>query len=185
MTMLRRGFLTQAAATAVAANCAWSTPALAGVNDPAENKTISLHNPNTGERIRTTFWRDGWFDPRALGEINHFMRDWRQDAVVDFDPYLVGILHNICLECRFAGEVTVLSGYRTKATNDWLRNHPRYSAAPNSMHLYARAVDFTLPAISLSKVKSAARRFQVGGIGYYPSMHFIHVDTGRRRFWRS
>jgi len=79
--------------------------------------------------------------------------------------------------------VVALSGYRTKATNDWLRKHPRYSAAENSMHLFGRALDFTLPAASLHKVRDAARRIGGGGVGYYPKQHFVHIDTGEARYW--
>lgn len=183
--MNRRQFLTRTFAKAAAASFAMSLPALAGINDPDENKVIRLYNPDTRERLRTTFWRGSWFDSHALEEINYFMRDWRQDAVANFDPYLVGLLHNICQECGYSGEVVVLSAFRTQATNEWLRRNPRYGAARNSLHLYGRAVDFTLPSQSLSRVKNAARRFQMGGIGYYPKMHFVHVDTGEQRYWRA
>jgi uncharacterized protein YcbK (DUF882 family) len=179
----RRRMILKTAAFAAASLSASSLPALAGVNDKDKNKVIRLYNPNNRERLRAVFWRDGWFDARAMDDINHFMRDWRQDQQVNFDPYVVGLLHSICQECGHAGEVVILSGYRTKATNDWLRNHPRYSAAKDSLHLYGRAADFTFPSTSLRKVKDAARKFQQGGVGYYPKQHFVHIDTGEERYW--
>lgn len=179
----RRRMFLKTAAYAAAGLCASSLPALAGVNDKDKNKVIRLYNPNNGERIRTVFWRDDWFDADGMAEINHFMRDWRQDRQIDIDPYVVGLLHSVCQDCGFSGEVVMLSGYRTRATNDWLRNHPRYAAAKDSLHLYGRATDFSLPSTSLRKARDAARKFQRGGVGYYPKQHFIHIDTGEERYW--
>ncbi|MBO9428390.1 DUF882 domain-containing protein [Sulfitobacter sp. R18_1] len=183
--MDRRRFLSRAAALSVAGAMASPIPAMAGVNDPATNKSIRLMNANNGERLTATFWRGDWFDAGAIEEINHFMRDWRKNEVIDFDPYLVGILHNVCLDTRYGKEVIVLSGYRTKSTNDWLRRDPRYNASKNSLHMFGRAVDFTLPQRPLKDVRNAARRFQVGGLGYYPTQNFIHIDTGEQRYWTS
>ncbi|MDH5558052.1 MAG: DUF882 domain-containing protein, partial [Alphaproteobacteria bacterium] len=32
-------------------------------------------------------------------------------------------------------------------------------------------------------LRNAAKSLQAGGVGYYPKSNFIHVDTGRVRFW--
>ena len=35
----------------------------------------------------------------------------------------------------------------------------------------------------LADLRSAALSLQMGGVGYYPSSNFIHLDSGRVRFW--
>lgn len=181
--LTRRGLLSGGAMALAAIASPRTLSAFNGVNDPHENKVVRLYNPNTGERLRATYWRSGWFDGGALTEISLLLRDWRQDQAVDFDPYVIDRLHSICAACGFSGEIVALSGYRTKATNDWLRRQPRYNAAENSLHLYGRALDFTLPAASLFKVGDVARHLGGGGVGYYPKQHFVHIDTGEERYW--
>ncbi len=183
--MMQRRNLLKTLALAGVASAVPSLPAWAGVNDPDKNKTIRLHNPNNNEKLKATFWRGDWFDAGALSEISHFMRDWRENETVDFDPYLVLMLHDVCEQCHYTGDVIVLSGYRTRKTNNWLLRDSRYNAAPNSLHLEGRAVDFTLPRQPLREVRNAARGLQVGGLGYYPRQSFIHADTGRKRYWNS
>lgn len=51
------------------------------------------------------------------------------------------------------------------------------------MHLYGKAIDIRLPGSDLSKLHSAARSLRGGGVGLYRASNFIHVDTGRVRYW--
>jgi uncharacterized protein YcbK (DUF882 family) len=37
--------------------------------------------------------------------------------------------------------------------------------------------------VSLDRVRAAARTLRQGGVGYYPASNFVHVDTGRVRYW--
>ncbi len=183
--MDRRKLITSLAATAGLA-CTSIRPAFAltgQVNDPNENKQLSLRNPHNNETLTATFWRSGWFDYGALEDLNHFMRDWRKDEVTEIDPRLFESLHSVCSEVGYSKEIIMLSGYRTKATNDWLRRNPKYGAAKDSLHIKGKAIDFTLPGQAISNVRKAARKFHDGGIGYYPTQYFVHIDTGNSRSW--
>jgi uncharacterized protein YcbK (DUF882 family) len=51
------------------------------------------------------------------------------------------------------------------------------------LHMYGRAIDIRLPEYSLSELRKAALSLKIGGVGYYPKSNFIHIDTGRVRFW--
>lgn len=179
--MDRRNFLKQFGSCAAAGVASGILPAAAAagrVNDPGDNKQIHFYNPRTSERLVATYWRRNWFDQGALREINYFMRDWRENAVTDFDPFLIDTVHSITAEIGYSKEVVVLSGYRTEKTNRRIRR-----AATDSMHLYGRAVDFTLPSQSLRKVRDAVKKVHKGGLGYYPKQHFVHVDSGSPRYW--
>lgn len=158
---------------------------LARINDPDTFKTVKLNNQNTNEKVKVVFWRNGWFDKDAFEEIEYFFRDWRENKTHNIDPYLIDALHKIGEESGGDKEIVILSGYRTPKTNNWLVNHPKYRAAENSLHTYGRAVDFTLPNRRLYNAGKFARSLQVGGVGYYPNNYFIHVDTGKVRYWRS
>jgi uncharacterized protein YcbK (DUF882 family) len=51
------------------------------------------------------------------------------------------------------------------------------------MHLYGRAMDFSVPGLSPVILAKIAAQFKAGGIGIYPSRNFIHLDTGGVRMW--
>ena len=78
--------------------------------------------------------------------------------------------------------VTVLSAYRTVATNRKLAS-TTFGVADNSQHLYGRALDIRLE----TRLEDAMRRpkIQRGGVGWYPRSGFIHLDTGPVRHWTS
>jgi uncharacterized protein YcbK (DUF882 family) len=43
--------------------------------------------------------------------------------------------------------------------------------------------DIRLPGVPLAGLHKSARELRSGGVGYYPSSDFIHVDTGPIRAW--
>jgi hypothetical protein len=75
----------------------------------------------------------------------------------------------------------VLSGYRTKKTNDMLAKRI-FGVAEKSQHLAGRAIDITLDS-NLKPAASVARKMSRGGVGWYPTNHFIHLDSGPVRNW--
>ena len=78
-------------------------------------------------------------------------------------------------------EATVLSAYRTRATNEMLARST-FGVADNSQHIFGRAIDIYMPA-RLDVAMESARAMQRGGVGWYPDSHFIHLDTGPVRNW--
>ena len=49
--------------------------------------------------------------------------------------------------------------------------------------MQAEAIDIRLHGIPTSELRDAALRLQRGGVGYYRSSDFVHVDVGRVRHW--
>lgn len=83
----------------------------------------------------------------------------------------------------FGKPCTVLSSYRSPAYNR------RVGGASRSQHLEFNALDITIKGVSAKRVYerllqwSSEGRFK-GGIGYYPSSGFVHIDTrGRNATW--
>ena len=52
-----------------------------------------------------------------------------------------------------------------------------------SLHMRAMAIDVRVPDRPLAAVRDAALALRLGGVGYYATSDFIHVDVGRVRFW--
>jgi uncharacterized protein YcbK (DUF882 family) len=74
--------------------------------------------------------------------------------------------------------IHVNSGYRTFATN-WNTE----GSALNSRHVLGRAVDITVPGVTLARLAGMASVFGQGGVGMYLNKGFVHVDTGEERVW--
>ncbi len=146
-------------------------------------KRLRLYHTHTGEHIDATFWVDGEYIYEELDRLNIFLRDYKTDEIFPMDVNLIEYLHSIKRALRTQKEFNILSAYRSQKTNLYLRKHSR-GVAKNSFHLYGKAVDINLPGYRLSTLKYAALSLRRGGVGYYPKSHFIHIDTGKPRFWR-
>jgi uncharacterized protein YcbK (DUF882 family) len=49
--------------------------------------------------------------------------------------------------------------------------------------MVGKAMDIRLPEVKLKTLREAAASLKRGGVGYYPASNFVHVDTGRVRYW--
>lgn len=152
---------------------------------PGVPPEVNMVNSNTGDTIFLRFWRPEGYDPDALALADWFMRDWREDAITNFDPRLLWGLANIrhaFMQDGHDGVIQVHSGFRTPKTNEMLRRKSS-GVAGNSFHLKARAVDFRLPNIPIGEVAEKALETGLGGVGQYMKSDFVHLDTGPQRFW--
>jgi len=154
----------------------WRSPA---ANTP---RTLAFNNVHTGESIRTTYWERGAYLPSALHEIDYFFRDFRANEVKPIDPRLLDLLTELHAKLGATQPFDLISGYRTAATNAWLAAQSE-GVARHSMHVEAKAADIHLPGVELKSLQMAALDLGEGGVGYYPSSGFVHVDTGRVRRW--
>lgn len=137
---------------------------------------LRLTNTNTGESYDVQLFVDGGWNPNALLVCDHLMRDWRQAESVACDRKLYASLY--VMQRFFAPNerIRINSGFRTRKTNDLLRAKG-YNPADNSQHLYARAVDFSIPGAKLRDVATAVRELKIGGTGLYLNDGFVHMDT--------
>ena len=143
---------------------------------------ISLVNDRTGEWLNTVYWADGEYIPDALEAVNHILRDWREEKACQMDPRVIDILaatHRL-LEC--SESYTVVSGYRTPATNALLRRRSG-GVAKNSYHIKGMAVDVTLKSRTVAQISRAGLQLHAGGVGRYTRSEFVHLDCGPVRDW--
>lgn len=176
----RRQFLKIASASA---SMVLAPAALARSAQPDRaDRILSLHNIHTGEQLRATYWSDGSYNVEELAAIDYLLRDHRSKEIMAMDKRLYDLLFSLQQRLETKGSFQVISGYRSPATNASLRKAGS-GVAKRSLHMLGKAVDIRLPGVELKQLRRAALDLGQGGVGYYPQSNFIHLDTGRRRFW--
>ncbi len=179
----RRNFL-KVGFCAAAAGLIMPLPTLAQVSAATvPERSLSLYNTHTGETLhQAVYWVDGHYVSETLDEINYLLRDHRANQVAQIDPSLFDMLHAIHSRMETSKPFHIISGYRSPVTNASLRKHSK-GVAKHSLHMDGKAMDIRLPGRQLASLRKTAMGLKVGGVGYYPDSDFVHVDTGRVRFW--
>lgn len=157
------------------------TPAFATLSTPRP-RILTLSNLNTGESIKAEFFDGRGYIQDELSRLNHFFRDYRANKIKTIDPKLFDQIYRLQVLMGTRKPVQLISGYRSLDTNNELRSHSR-GVAKKSYHTKGQAMDFHIEGISLSNVRKAALSLKAGGVGYYPSSNFVHIDTGPVRHW--
>ena len=172
----RRRFLGTIASAPVLAALPRPAAALPG---PRELRFLHTH---TGERLVVEYFDARDYLPDALATVNHFLRDFRTGDEHPIDPTLLDLLHRLTGITDSSRPFEVISGYRSPATNAMLRRQSE-GVAPGSLHMVGQAIDIRLADVPLARLRTAALSIRGGGVGYYPASNFVHVDTGRVRYW--
>lgn len=160
-----------------------SIPALAKTAQPASGeRVLRLYNTHTGEKLKTTFWAEGMFIPDAMKDINKVLRDHRTNKIAPMDPELLLLLTQLNDRLENNRELHVISGYRSPESNAKL-HAASGGVARRSLHMDAKAIDIRLPGKDLKMLHKAAMSLKGGGVGYYAGSQFVHMDTGRVRYW--
>ena len=179
---LRRIFFAAAAVLLVAlpARPADITPNPASIGEVYRLRLYHLH---TGEHIDVVYRIGNEYLPKAVAQLDHFLRDHRTGDVKDFDVKEFDLLHDLLAKLHDAnGEIDIVCGYRTPWSNNFLRTHSG-GVAQHSQHMEAKAIDIRIPGVPTSEVRDAALSMARGGVGYYPVSNFVHVDVGPVRHW--
>jgi uncharacterized protein YcbK (DUF882 family) len=121
----------------------------------------------------------------ALAQLNHLLRDFRTSLEKPIDPKLFDLLHELGGTLETDQPYHIISGYRSPETNAMLRERggAHTGVASGSLHMVGKAIDIRLPGVKLDHLRSAAASLKLGGVGFYPSSNFVHIDTGRVRYW--
>jgi uncharacterized protein YcbK (DUF882 family) len=146
-------------------------------------RRVKMYSGRTGEFIDTIYWVDGDYIPEAMKEVNYFMRDWREDAVIKYDPRNLDLIAATQNLLETDEPYLMLSGYRTPHTNAMLRSNSR-GVASNSYHMKGMAADLRMKSRSIKQMAKAALSCNAGGVGTYGRSNFVHMDCGPVRTWR-
>jgi uncharacterized protein YcbK (DUF882 family) len=164
--------------------------ALAAVGSPAEpprfffagNGRLQLHHGHFNTTLDVRYRHaDGSYNDTALAEIRRFFRSREDGREGDVSLRLVELLSFV--QSRFhPRQMTLMSGYRSPTFNADIRAAGG-KAAQASLHTEGLAADVAFAGLDLRRLWLQLRELQVGGAGYYRTGKFLHLDTGKPRFW--
>jgi uncharacterized protein YcbK (DUF882 family) len=144
---------------------------------------LRLHNVHTLEDIDIVYRVGDYYTPEAVARLNYLLRDHTTQDVKAYDPREFDLLHDILVRLnRPDATIDVVCGYRTQMTNERLRASRR-GVAEHSQHILGHAIDIQIPGSSTARIRDAALSLNEGGVGYYPTTRFVHVDVGAIRTW--
>ena len=147
-----------------------------------EERRVPLRNLWTGERRDLIYWRDGTYDRPTLDAYSYLFRDRRNGEV---EPIFYGVLDQLFFLWKALdrpARIDLVSGYRSKRTNAWLRANSA-GVARSSLHTIGMAADIRVPGLATEAVWRAAVDLRRGGAGLYRGSDFVHVDVGPVRSW--
>lgn len=151
---------------------------------------LKLHHLHTGESLDIVYRIGDTYIPSALEQLNHFLRDHRNQDVSSYDPSEFDLLHNLLTRLnRPNATIDIVCGYRSPESNEFLRTRggtvdpSETGVAEHSQHVLAKAIDIRVPGVSTRRLDQAALSLHAGGVGYYPVSQFVHVDVGPVRQW--
>ncbi len=160
------------------------TPAAFASTGGQNERQLAFRHLHTGEKIKLPYWAEGEYLADSLHRIDHLLRDFRSGDSVEMDRNLLDLLYNLQTHIGKSGEFQIISAYRSPKTNEMLRGKSQRSGvAKRSLHMRGKAMDIRLHGVELKDLRKAAIALKSGGVGYYPKSNFIHVDTGRVRYW--
>ena len=180
--LTRRGFLTSLAGAAMTLATPGVIASVASVAVPARDRELSFYNTHTVEKLSATFWSKGEYLDDGIDEISWLLRDHRAGSASPMDRKLLDLLYQLQAKVGHQGEFHVISGYRSPATNEMLNKHSS-GVAKRSYHMLGQAIDVRMPGFDTRQLHKAARSLKGGGVGYYSSSDFVHLDVGRVRYW--
>ena len=148
------------------------------------DRTISFYNIHNKETLTIQYMKGGKRLPDAMQKINWILRDWRKDEATQMDPELIDLLWEIHVELGSREPIHIISGYRSRDTNNMLRKTVGGQAS-ESRHILGKAADVHFPDVPIRQLRYSALIHERGGVGYYPTsaIPFVHVDTDRVRAW--
>src|SRR5215207_6576754 len=169
----------------IAAGVAGFVLGTSGTQDAVANgdtRALTMFHTHTKESVTVTFRRNGTYDDAGLQQLNWFLRDWRTNEPTRMDPQLFDIVWAVYREVGADVPIHIISAYRSPETNGMLHRRSR-AVAERSQHMLGKAMDISLPGIDMGRVRAAGMRLQYGGVGFYGSTGFLHLDVAGVRAW--
>ena len=157
-----------------------------GIATSGQRYMLRLHHTHTGEDINIVYRIGDTYLPEAIEKLNYFLRDHRTQDIADYDPTEFDLLHAVMTRLRKSGGVIdIVCGYRTPESNEYLRTRSEDTGvAEHSQHMLGKAIDIQVPGVRTLALRNAALAIGAGGVGYYPTSRFVHVDVGPVREWQ-
>lgn len=153
-------------------------------------RVLNVIRPQSGEKCKVLYWKDGEVIDSAYQELCHIMRDVNGKETAPIDPKLFETLWGTQAFIARYGmlkPMEILSGFRTEKSNLKLIEQG-IPAARQSLHMSGKAADVRIVSLNANVLGGLVRSFRTGGVGYYyregPRGGWIHADTGLKRSWK-
>lgn len=166
----------------LAGACSLAVSPAQAASDRLLGRSITLINLHTGERYTGPYRDAAGYIPGAIEELSTVLRDHRSNISSRMDPALFDTLMTVSGKLDVRPCFNVISGYRSPQTNAVLAARSG-GVARDSLHTRGMAIDVAIEGIDLVRLRDASKAAAAGGVGFYPRSGFVHIDTGRVRFW--
>ena len=146
-------------------------------------RQIYIYNTHTGKHFKGVFASGDEYNPDALNALQILLADRRNGQQHVINPRLYDLLYILQQRFETAKPFELICGYRSPQSNAAM--HRRSSGvALKSLHMQGQAVDIALPGVKLVQLRDAAKKLRAGGVGYYPTSGFIHMDIRKKpAYW--
>jgi uncharacterized protein YcbK (DUF882 family) len=132
------------------------------------HESFELVSANNGEKM-TVELVDGEVTPESQRQAKHLMRCLKNDQEHDIDPRLLVTLWQLAHDN--GGTLLLISGFRTPERR-----------GDKNFHTLGMAADVRIPGSWSWRMRDAARKIGVRGLGTYPTTNMIHVDVRTEPF---
>ncbi|MBX7147909.1 DUF882 domain-containing protein [bacterium] len=158
----------------------FSSPAHASKRKLGDGILI-IHNVHLNETVAVNYRNFFGYDRNALKQIASVLRCRKTNEAHKMRPQLIELVDEIA-DHFGSQDVYVVSGYRSPEFNLslWKSGH---HVSKDSPHMYGQAMDIRIPGVSPEAIRDYARALNRGGVGYYKSNAFVHVDVGVKQYW--
>ena len=147
-----------------------------------QTRELSFYHTHTGKNLFIEYHNCHGYSDVALDKINRFLSDFRTGEIHPIDKNLLDALFVLQQKTGLENDFEVISAYRSPKTNALLRKKSS-GVAKRSLHMQGKAIDIRLKGYNTRRLRELAMSMKVGGVGYYRRSDFIHMDTGRVRYW--
>jgi uncharacterized protein YcbK (DUF882 family) len=143
---------------------------------------VEIENAHTREKVIVRY-RDesGRYSADALAKIDALFRSRGDDARTRLALRLVELIDYL-EDTEKPEPLLLISGYRSEGYNFAVIARGG-QAARSSMHSEGLAADLRFEGVDHRALWLRVRALECCGAGYYAKSGFLHVDTGRPRFW--
>lgn len=148
---------------------------------PHGDGKLHLYNYHLDEFLEITFRKNGILDEKAVEQVNQLLRSRDNSEVIKINPQLLDWMDFI-QDHYGADTLEIISGYRRKEFNDELLKEG-HTVSPVSLHTQGNAIDIHIDEIREESLRDFLLSLQLGGVGYYAQLDFVHMDAGPVRRW--
>ena len=145
-------------------------------------RELEFYHTHTGKSLALVYHDGETHIASAMAQVNQFLGDFRTGEIHTIDPQLLDLLYVLQHKTGIENRYEIISAYRSPKTNALLRNNSK-GVAKRSLHMQGKAVDVRLVGANTRQLRETAIALKLGGVGYYRRSDFVHLDTGRVRYW--